>query len=108
MNLLRGVADQLITAAERCRHLVDVVDAPSTAFQQAEDERSLAGGGVVERRDPVPAVRVERAQHADASVTVVAVEAHRLVVVRTTLDLLLHLGVEYRVTARYLPCDDTS
>ena len=99
---LFGVGDHFIAAAERAEQITDVVDALSTAFQKLKDGRSLAGGSVVERHHPVTAVRVERTEDADTRVTVVAVEADWLILVRSALDFLLHFGVEYRMAAGYL------
>ena len=53
-------------------------------------------------RLPVTTVGVEGAEDTDARVAFVAVEADWFIDVWTTLNLLLYLGVEHRVTACYL------
>ena len=74
MNHLFGISDHLIAAAERHDEFVDVVDTQSTAFEQLEDDGTLADRSVVERQHPVSAMSVERTQDADARVALVTVE----------------------------------
>jgi len=102
VNHLLGIGDHFIAAAEHAEQLVNVVDTASTAFQQVKDAGALTGGSVTERQDTVTTVRVERTEDTDTRVTLVTVETDWFIEVRSTLYLLLNLGVEHRVIARYL------
>jgi len=70
--------------------------------EQGADAVLVLADGVSELCDVVVAVLVERTQDADALVARLAVEPHRLVAVFATLDVLLRLHVEQRVTRRHL------
>ena len=103
MNHLLGITDHFFAAVQSTKQVVNVVDAQSTSFQQCQYGGALTGGSFVERQYTVSSVCVERTEDTDTAVTFVTVEPHWFIVVRFTFDLLLHLRVEYRVIARYLP-----
>jgi len=73
-----------------------------TVGEQCPDAVPVLADGVAELCDVVVAMFVERAQDADTLVARLAVEPHRLVTVLPTLDVLLSLHVEQRVTRRHL------
>ena len=95
-SLLGGLDDGLALSQQLQLRVVGV-RAVLAGVQQGLDVLLVLGHGLGELRDLVVLVLVEGAQHADAGLAGLAVEAHDLVRVLLALNVLLDLAVEEAV-----------